>query len=92
MKVKWRRLTDCGLGQVFVESANSEGTAGSAHCVKASEAQTGQVLGLKEQSGLLWGTACYTPDTGASSITSQQDDLDSLEMKIKKTGFLHVRR
>lgn len=51
VRVRWRRLKGCGLGQVFVESANSEGTAGSAHCVKASEAQTGKVLGLKEQSG-----------------------------------------
>lgn len=87
---RWRRLTGCGLGQACADSADSEGAAGSAHCVKVLNAQSGQALGLEEQFGLLWGTACYTLDTGASSIASQQDGLDSLEIKIKGSDLLHV--
>lgn len=77
-RARWRRQTGCGLGQACADSADSGGAANSAHCVKALKAQSGQVMGLEEQTGILWGTACYTLDTGASSIASQQDDLDSL--------------
>lgn len=47
----------------------------------ALKTPSGQALGLKEQFGLLWGIACYTPDTEASSVASQQDVLGSLEMR-----------
>lgn len=89
-RVRWRRPTGCGLGQGCADSADSEGAASSVYCMKALKAQSSQALGLEEQFGILLGTACYTLDTEASSIASQQDDLDNLKKMEGKKHLLYA--
>lgn len=67
-----------------MDLVDSVGAASSEYCAKVLKAKCGRVLGLEKQFGLLLGTACYTLGTGASSITLQQDVLDSLEIGKKR--------